>query len=311
MNQLSILVVDDEKGYRDELFEYLTDCDFSVNTAGLPLEALSVIQEGGIDIVILDLKLPQMSGIELLKKIMIHDSEIAVIMISGHGDMDSVIESMREGAVDFISKPFDLDDVRLSIERTKKHIELQARLNSVQTTCQTLMDAMDKSNRCRLIGESAEIKQLVHLMKQVSESNSDVLITGESGTGKELVARGIYNLSRDCNRILFDVNCTAIPENLFESEFFGHTRNAFTGAVSEKKGWFEVANGGTLFLDEIGDMPLNMQAKLLRVLEERKMRKVGSAVDIPLNIRIIASTNKNIRDLMERKLFREDLYYRL
>lgn len=312
MSDLKILVVDDEKGYRDEIKEYLLDSGFVVYTAGLPSEALVVMANEQIDIAIVDLRLPEMNGIDLMKKMREIDEQIGVIIISGHGDMDSVLTAMRDGAIDFFPKPFNLVDIRFAIERTRKYIELHSNLSEIRNTCDNLLEMMNQENRIPLIGESPAMKEVFRLMSQVSSNlNTDVLITGESGTGKELVARGIHYLGSGKGKVFFDVNCTAIPETLFESEFFGHTRNAFTGALVEKKGRFEIANGGTLFLDEIGDLPLTMQAKLLRVLEERKIRRVGSNVDIPLNLRIIASTNKDLRAMMESKLFREDLFYRL
>ncbi len=312
MSDLRVLVVDDEKGYRDDIKEYLVDSGFIVVTAGLPSEALAVMENERIDIAIVDLRLPEMSGIELMKQIREIDEQIGVIIISGHGDMDSVLTAMRDGAIDFFPKPFDLVDIRIAIERTRKYLEMHSNLNEIKNTCDNLIQMMNQSSRIPLIGESPGMKEVLRLMSQVSPNlNTDVLITGESGTGKELVARGIHYLGSGKAKVFFDVNCTAIPENLFESEFFGHTRNAFTGALSEKKGRFEIANGGTLFLDEIGDLPLAMQAKLLRVLEERTIRRVGSNIDIPLSLRIIASTNKDLRAMMESKLFREDLFYRL
>ncbi len=312
MKKLSVLVVDDEKGYRDEIGEYLVDCDFEVQKAEKPSEALEIIHSAPIDIAIIDLKLPEMDGIKLMKKILEFDPEIAVIMISGHGDMESVIQAMHEGAIDFFAKPFDLMDIQYSIERTRKYLALQNQISTIRQTYEKLLTAQDTGKRYQMIGNSESMKNILHLMKQVADTkNTDVLITGESGTGKELVARGIHNLSERKGNIFFDVNCTAIPENLFESEFFGHTKNAFTGAETSRKGWFEIADHGTLFLDEIGDMPLSMQAKLLRVLEERKIRPVGSSQNIHLDIRVIASTNKNPDDLISKNLFRKDLFYRL
>lgn len=312
MSNLSVLVVDDEKGYQDEIKEYLAECGFTVFTAGLPSAALAVINSERIDIAIIDLRLPEMDGLTLMQKIKDIDEEIGVIMISGHGDMDTVLQAMRDGAIDFFPKPFNLLDIRIAIERTRRYLELHNNLSEIRNTCENLMEMMNKHSRIPLIGESPGMKEVFRLMSQVSPNrNTDVLITGESGTGKELVARGIHYLGSGKGKVFFDVNCTAIPDNLFESEFFGHTRNAFTGALSEKKGLFEIANGGTLFLDEIGDLPLAMQAKLLRVLEERKIRRVGSNIDIPLNLRIIASTNKDLQAMMDSKLFRADLFYRL
>lgn len=312
MKKLSVLVVDDEKGYRDEIAEYLNDSGFDVQTAEKPSIAIELVHQDHIDIALIDLKLPEMDGISLMQKIHELDSEIVVIMISGHGDMNSVITAMRKGAIDFFTKPFDLIDIKYCIERTQKYIALQEEISEIKDTYEKLLSTKEDRNRYQIIGDSEKIKHILSLMKKVAETNNtDVFISGESGTGKELVARGIHKLSSRKNKIFFDVNCTAIPENLFESEFFGHVKHAFTGAESSKKGWFEIANHGTLFLDEIGDMPLSMQAKLLRVLEERKIRRVGSSQNIPLDIRIITSTNKDLKQMVKKKLFRKDLFYRL
>lgn len=312
MSNLSILVVDDEQGYQDEIKEYLSENGFTVFTAGLPSAAIIICQAEAIDIAIIDLRLPEMDGLALMHKIKEIDSDVGIIMISGHADLEIVLQAMRDGAIDFFPKPFNLLDIRLAIERTRKYIVLNSRYSELQNTCDQLMYALNKDGRIPLIGVSHSMRNVQKMIEQVSPNpNTDVLITGESGTGKEIVARAIHNLAADGKKVFFDVNCTAIPETLFESEFFGHTRGAFTGAMAEKKGWFEIANGGTLFLDEIGDLPLSMQAKLLRVLEERKIRRVGSSSDIPLNIRIIASTNKDLETMIAQQQFRNDLFYRL
>ncbi len=251
-----------------------------------------------------------MSGIELLKKIIEINNEIAAIMISGHGDMDTAIAAMREGAIDFFSKPFNLSDIELAIQRTQKFIDMQKKVSIYRRSFERMLCSDDEKHL--MLAHSNKMKEIISLIKKVAVSyNTDVLITGESGTGKELVARGIHRSSSNSEQIFFDVNCTAISPNLFESEFFGHSKNAFTGAKSNKKGYFEISDNGTLFLDEIGDMPISMQAKLLRVLELRKIRRVGSLQDINLNLRIIASTNKNLEEMVQNETFRKDLFYRL
>jgi len=312
MNDISILVVDDEQGYREEICEYLQNHGFISFAAERPDQALRLLKSQTVDIAILDLSLPGMDGIELMREIHTLDPDTGVIMISGHGDMESVISAMREGALDFFPKPFKLLDIRCAIERTRKYIELQNRLEDAQTQCQNLFSIINRNRSFPIIGPSKIMNGIIHLIGQICQNlNTDVLISGDSGTGKELVARAIHRLGAGNDSVFFDVNCTAIPETLFESEFFGHSRNAFTGATTEKKGWFEIANHGTLFLDEIGDLPLTMQAKLLRVLEERRIRKVGSSKDIHLDLRVIASTNRDLHQLIANKQFREDLYYRL
>ena len=312
MQKLKVLVVDDERGYRVEISEYLLDCGFLASTAASPSEALQLTETEDFDIAILDLRLPQMSGITLMEKLLAAKPGLGVIIISGHGDMDSVISALRKGALDFFPKPFRLEDIRFAIERTQRFLELSSDLNSIRRSYQNLVRTFNPEEKYHIVGDSKQIKQVIRLMDQVSASpETDVLISGESGTGKELVARGIHQLGHGFGQVFFDVNCTAIPDTLFESEFFGHTKNAFTGAQAEKKGWFEIANGGTLFLDEIGDLPLAMQAKLLRVLEQRSIRRVGSSTEIPLQIRVIASTNQDLKQLIARKQFREDLFFRL
>ncbi len=312
MKQLNILIVDDEQGYLDEISEYLIDCDFSTFTAGTPKDALEIVKQQQVDIAIVDLKLPQMNGIELMRQILGLDNSIAIIMISGHGDIDSVIEAMRAGATDFFPKPFNLTDIRISIERTRKYMELSHKLNTTQNAVDVLRSTLEKEGRHPVVAESNVMKTIVQQMRQVADQPCfDVLITGESGTGKELVARGIHHLDETTNGVFFDINCSAIPETLFESEFFGHEKHAFTGAQTARKGCFELANGGTLFLDEIGDMPLSMQVKLLRALEERRIRRIGAQRDIPLNLRVIASTNRDLRALIQKGQFRQDLYFRL
>ncbi len=312
MKQLNILIVDDEQGYRDEISEYLIDCNFSTFTAGTPKESLEIVKQQQVDIAIVDLKLPQMNGIELMRQILSLDDSIAIIMISGHGDIDSVIDAMRAGATDFFPKPFNLTDIRISIERTRKYLDLSRKLDSTQNAVNVLKSTLEKEGRHSIIAVSESMLNIMQQMRQVADQPCfDVLITGESGTGKELVARGIHHLDGTINGVFYDINCSAIPETLFESEFFGHEKHAFTGAQTARKGCFELANGGTLFLDEIGDMPLSMQVKLLRALEERRIRRLGAQRDLSLNLRVIASTNRDLRKLIHEGKFRQDLYFRL
>jgi len=312
MSDLRVLVVDDEKGYRDDIKEYLVDSGFMVFTAGLPSEALAVMENERIDIAIVDLRLPEMSGIELMKKIRQIDEQIGVIIISGHGDMDSVLTAMRDGAIDFFPKPFDLVDIRFAIERTRKYIEMHSNLNEIRNTCENLIQMMNQSSRIPLIGESPGMKEVFRLMSQVSPNlNTDVLITGESGTGKELVARSIHHLSARNAGYFCAVNCAAIPDNLFESECFGYEKGSFTGAQSAKPGWFEMADHGSLFLDEIGDMNALMQAKLLRISEDGQVRRIGSTRDRNVDVRIITATNRDIDAMVASGSFRGDLFHRI
>ncbi len=312
MNELNLLIVDDEKAYRENIEEFFSNSKMKTFSAELPSLAFDILKKNKIDIVILDLRLPEMNGLDVLKEIKKLYLEIEVIIITGHGDMDSVIKAMRLGAIDFFTKPFRLIEVQNAIERTKKFIYLQKKLNEVEMNYSLVSKELKEKFGNNIIGNSKEIKNVLNLMAKVAKAgNTSVLITGESGTGKELVARGIHSLSVRKDHYFYAVNCSAVPENLFESSFFGHKKGAFTGANEDKKGWFEIASSGTLFLDEIGDMPAAQQSKFLRVLEEKKIRKVGSHIEIPVDVRIIAATNKDAKKLVANNILRSDLYHRL
>ena len=311
-NKLSILVVDDEPRLVDEIAEFLRGKAFAVFTANHPEEALELAQTKKPDIAILDIRLPGMSGLELLAEIKKLHSSAEVIMISGHGDMNTVIEAMRKGAVDYFAKPFRLADVYKAIVRTERFIQLNTELKAVKTSMDILSKKLLENIGVRLVGNSPALKEMIGMMARVAQTpNTSVLILGESGTGKELVAHGIHYLSNRSNKTFYSVNCSAIPESLFESEFFGHKKGAFTGADSDKDGWFEIADGGTLFLDEISDMPLVQQAKLLRVLEERRVSKIGSRQSKQVDVRVIAASNTDLEKLAEENKFRPDLFHRL
>ncbi|MGE0076335.1 MAG: sigma-54-dependent transcriptional regulator [Bacteroidales bacterium] len=312
MEALKILVLDDEKVFREEIREFLENDGFTVLLSAKPSEAFHILTENEVDILILDLRLPEMDGLEVLKQVKLQYPEIEVIMITGHGDMDAVIQSMRHGAVEFFPKPFRLLDMRAAIHRTKRYITLHAEFKEINQTFSLISKELIESVGNEILGKTVAINQVVDLMSKVAKAdNTSVLITGESGTGKELVARGIHYLSDRKKSYFYAVNCSAIPDTLFESEFFGHKKGSFTGANEDKAGWFEIAHGGTLFLDEVVEMQPAMQSKLLRVLEERKIRRIGSSVDIPVDVRIIAATNQDINKLIETGKFRTDLYYRL
>ncbi len=312
MNELKILVLDDEKIFREEIREFLESDGFAVQLAAKPSEAFSILEGNDIDILILDLRLPEMDGLEVLKRVKTSNPEVEVIMITGHGDMDAVIQAMRHGAVEFFPKPFRLLDMRAAIQRTKRYINLHTELKEISQTYSLISKELIESVGNEILGKTTAINQVIELMSKVAKAdNTSVLITGESGTGKELVARGIHYLSDRKKSYFYAVNCSAIPDTLFESEFFGHKKGSFTGANEDKAGWFEIAHGGTLFLDEVVEMQPAMQSKLLRVLEERKIRRIGSNTDIPVDVRIIAATNQDINKLLETGRFRADLYYRL
>lgn len=312
MKKLSILILDDEKRLREEIAEFLAKRNYVIFEAGLPSEAFDLIQLHEIDIAIVDIRLPEISGLEVLQRIKKEHPSIEVLMISGHGDMQTVIESMRLGAFDYFQKPFKLNEVNHAIQRTQRFIELNRQLENSRKTVSVLSEKLYTSIGKPMIGQSNAIKQISDLMERVAAfDTTTVLITGESGTGKELVAHGIHLLSGRNRQFFHSINCSAITDGLFESEFFGHRKGAFTGATEDRAGWFESASGGTLFLDEVGDMPLGQQAKLLRTLEERTIRKVGGFQDIDVDVRVIAASNQHLEEMVKEKKFRGDLYHRL
>ncbi len=312
MEKIKILVVDDERRVREEIAEFLSNNKFEVYKAAAPSEAFKILDAKPIDIMILDIRLPEMDGLEVLKRVKENFPEIEVIMISGHGDMTSVIEAMRYGAADFFPKPFRLMDINLAIQRTTRYITLNQRYKQLEKNFSLISNEIQKNAGVQLIGKSKEMKHVIAMMTKVANvENTTVLITGESGTGKELVARGIHFMSSRKKKFFHSVNCSAIPETLFESEFFGHKKGSFTGAIENKAGWFEIANHGSLFLDEIGDMPLSQQAKLLRVLEERSVSRIGSHDKLDVDVRVIAASNMELESMAHKKEFRLDLYHRL
>ena len=311
-DRLSILILDDEQRVQDEIEEYLIGKSFDVHKASAPSEAFDLLKDHAIDIMILDIKLPEMDGLQVLAKVKEEQPQIEVIMISGHGDMNSVIEAMRLGAADFFPKPFRLLDIDQAISRTTRFIDLQTKLRKVKQQYTFLSKELQENIGHQIIGKSNALKEIIRLMDKVAAADpTTILITGASGTGKELVARGIHYMSKRKDDYFHTVNCSAIPDTLFESEFFGHKKGSFTGADQDKMGWFEIANNGTLFLDEIGDMPLGQQAKLLRVLDEKKVRKVGSHKEIKIDVRVIAASNRDLEDLVKKHRFRLDLYHRI
>lgn len=312
MKNLTILILDDEQRVRDEIEEFLSENQFAVCKAELPSQAFNIIDKEDIDIAIVDIKLPEMDGIKVLKKIKENHPEIEVIMISGHGDMQTVIEAMRLGASDYFPKPFRLLEINNAIERTKRFIILHKKLKDAESSVSLLSKEIQDNVGHQLLGKSPAIRNIVNLMTKVARTkNTSVLITGESGTGKELIARGIHFAGSRKQNHFHSVNCSAIPETLFESEFFGHKKGSFTGAIEDKLGWFEISNKGSLFLDEISDMPISQQAKLLRVLEDKKVNKVGSRTTIDVDVRVIAASNRDLESMSETDKFRFDLYHRL
>jgi DNA-binding NtrC family response regulator len=312
MKELNVLILDDEQRVRDEIEEFLLNNKYTVYKAELPSVAFDILEKNKIDIAILDIKLPEMDGITVLKKVKESYPDVEIIMISGHGDMQSVIEAMRLGATDYFQKPFRLLEINSAIERTKRFIQLHHKIKDFESSISLLSKELQDKIGHRLLGKSPALKNIVDLMTKVAKSyDTSVLITGESGTGKELVARGIHYLSRRNKSYFHSVNCSAIPETLFESEFFGHKKGSFTGAIEDKPGWFEISNKGTLFMDEISDMPINQQAKLLRILEEKSVSKIGSRISVDVDVRVVAASNRNLEEMSETNKFRLDLYHRL
>ncbi len=312
MTKLSILIVDDEQRIREELSEFLSGCEYACRVAATPTEALRELEAGHIDIVVLDINLPERDGIEVLREIKAMDDGIEVIMITGQGDMDLAIRAMRLGAADFFNKPIDPNEVLQAIERTKRYIRLSRQCEQARNSYESLLRDLSNGSGFKLVGVSKAIRELKAKIESAAQNpDVSVLITGESGTGKELVARSIHYLSARKTRCFHAVNCAAIPEQLFESEFFGYVKGAFTGAGTDKQGWFEAADKGTLFLDEIADMQAFMQAKLLRVTEDGKVHRLGSNRELKVDVRIISATNRDILRLVNRGSFRQDLFHRL
>jgi DNA-binding NtrC family response regulator len=307
----NVLILDDDPVYRNLLRAILKE-KLNVFTAELPSIAFKIIKSEKVDILLCDFKLPEMNGLKVLEIVKSDYPAMAVIMISSEANMDTVIMALRNGAVDFLKKPFTPGDLWVAIERTKKFSELGINLNQYKRRNNLLTDVVNSELGNNIIGKSAEIKAIIQQTQKVSNTpDTSVLITGESGTGKELVARAIHNMSSRKDELFCAVNMSAVPESLFESEFFGHKKGSFTGALSDKAGWFETANGGTLFFDEIGEMSMFLQVKLLRVLEDRRFTRVGTQNEQKFDVRIIAATNKTNEELSSGKNLRLDLYHRL
>lgn len=308
---LNILIIDDDPIYR-RLSSSILKERFNVFTVETPSVGFQTLKANRIDYVICDYRLPEMDGLEVLARIKADYPQVEVIMISDSGDMDTVIEALRRGAVDYFKKPFTPADIWMAIEKTRKYSELKKSYHSELNKNTQLKKLVDSEFGVEMIGSSKIIADTKNQMRMVAQTpDTSVLILGESGTGKELVARGIHNLSKRKDEFFGAVNMSAIPENLFESEFFGHKKGSFTGAISDKAGWFETANKGTLFLDEIGEMTPNLQVKLLRVLEDRTYTKVGTQSSNKFDIRIVAATNKPIEQISGGKEFRIDLFHRV
>lgn len=297
-----ILIIDDEKSIRKTLREILEYEKYQVDEAIDGIEGLSMIQKDKYDIILCDIKMPKMDGIEVLDKIMQMSADTPVVMISGHGNIETAVEAVKKGAFDFIAKPLDLNRLLVTIRNAMDKSTLVTETKVLKKKVSKTFD---------MIGESKAITQIQTMIERVAPTDARVLITGGNGSGKELVARWLHEKSNRANAPLVEVNCAAIPSELIESELFGHEKGAFTSAINQRKGKFEQAEGGTLFLDEIGDMSLSAQAKVLRALQENKIMRVGGEKEIKVNVRVVAATNKDIQKEIEKGNFREDLYHRL
>ncbi|MBR0053319.1 MAG: sigma-54-dependent Fis family transcriptional regulator [Bacteroidales bacterium] len=298
---MKILIVDDERSIRNSLKEILEMEGYQVDTAENGTAACDLAEKEKYDAIFCDIKMPGMDGTEVLQKLVADGVETPVIMISGHGDIDTAVKCIKDGAFDFIGKPLDLNRILITIKNAtdKANLVTQTKILKKKVYGQ------------EMVGQSAGIQHIREMIAKVAPTDASVLITGANGSGKELVARSLHQLSQRSMMPYVEVNCAAIPSELIESELFGHEKGSFTSAIKQHKGKFEQADGGTLFLDEIGDMSLAAQAKVLRVLQERKISRVGSDKDITVNVRVVSATNKNLAEEIKKGTFREDLYHRL
>ncbi len=304
----NILVVDDERGMREFLSIMLQKEGHDVTPASNGREAVDQIGQKAFDIVISDLKMPQIDGIDVLKTVKENSPETVVIMVTAYASAETAVEAMKQGAYDYITKPFKLEEIKLIVrnaleKRMLREENLILRRKIQEWTTSGVIGG--------IVGKSPSIVNIIQLIIKIADSPSNVLITGESGTGKELVARAIHNYGHRKDRPFVAINCSAIPEGLFESEIFGHIKGSFTGAIANKEGIFETANGGTVFLDEIGDIPPNFQVKLLRVLEDKSVKRLGGTQETKVDVRIVAATNRDLKKAVAEGNFREDLFYRL
>ena len=297
-----ILIIDDEKAIRKALTEILSAEGYKTDEAGDGEEGLKKFKEKSYDVVLCDIKMPKLDGIEFLQKVTETNGDVPVIMISGHGNIETAVDAVKKGAFDYISKPPDLNRMLITIRNAMDR-------SSLVTETKVLKRKVNRVQE--MIGESAPIKKIKETIEKVAPTEARIMITGENGVGKELVARWVHEKSSRAAGQLVEVNCAAIPSELIESELFGHEKGSFTSAIKQRIGKFEQANGGTLFLDEIGDMSLNAQAKVLRALQEGKITRVGADKDITVDVRVIAATNKDLLKEVEEKRFRLDLYHRL
>ena len=303
--KFTILVVDDEKNIREGLGSALELEGYETSLAADGFEALGIMDRGFVDLVIADLKMPRLSGQELLKRITASDPTVPVIILTGHGTIETAVQAMRDGAYDFLTKPLNLNRLALLVKRALSNRELVLQHRALREELE------NKSRFSNIVGKSEEMKKIFEIVQQVASTRVSVLIAGDSGVGKEVIADAIHYTSNRRDKAFVKVHCAALTETLLESELFGHEKGAFTGAIARKRGRFELAHMGTIFLDEIGEISPNVQIKLLRVLEDKSFERVGGEETIEVDVRVIAATNKDLREEIKSGGFREDLYYRL
>jgi len=303
--QKTILLADDDVNLRRVLEFQLTEAGYKISTAQDGAAAFEIFMNGDFDCVVTDLRMPKMSGLELLGKIKNENAEMPVVVITAFGEVETAVTAMKTGAFDYINKPFNRDEILLTLERAVNFSE-------TKSENRRLRELVDKEFRLdNVIGDAPAMQAMLNVVGRVSRSDATVLITGESGTGKELVAKGIHFSGKRKDDSFIPINCAAMPESLIEAELFGYKRGSFTGATGDTKGKFEMADGGTLFLDEINQMPLTLQPKLLRVLQEQEIVRLGESAPRKIDVRIIAASNQNLEKMVEQGTFREDLYFRL
>jgi two-component system NtrC family response regulator len=305
MKDYNILVIDDEAAQRDVLTGYLKKKGYKIFSASSGQEGIEIVKNNPVDIILSDFKMPDLNGIEVLEQIKKINPEISFVIVTAYGTVENAVKAMRLGAFDYISKPVDLDELDLMIDRIIEHKNLKSENQLLRTQLQ------EKHKISSIISQSQKMEEIINIAARVADSKATVLVTGENGTGKEVLAKAIHYMSSRKGSPFIAVNVPALTETLLESELFGHEKGAFTGADKMKKGRFEIAHGGTIFLDEVGDIPQSIQVKLLRVLQEHQFERVGGTDKIDVDVRIIAATNKDLDEKIKEGTFREDLYYRL
>ncbi len=305
MKEYSILIIDDEQTQREVLSGYLKKKGYHLITAGSGEEGIRLVKQNLVDIVLSDFKMPDKTGLEVLEEVKRINPEISFVIITAYSTVENAVKAMRLGAYDYISKPVDLDELDLMIEKIIEHHSLKSEIKNLRSLLQ------EKHKLTSIISQSPKMEEVLSIASRAAESNASILITGENGTGKEVLAKAVHYISSRKDGPFVAVNIPALSENILESELFGHEKGSFTGADRMRKGRFEIASGGTIFLDEIGDIPPAMQVKLLRVLQEREIERVGGTERIPVDVRIISATNRDPEQKIREGLFREDLFYRL